>query len=183
MATNQDPQFIVQLPNGRKSKPQTRAAIQQMYAAGKILLPANVLCVGKSFNVPLNEFVSDSGLLNRLLGELPAIQESAGTQSFIEPASVFVGGLEVRERLSKTPELPTSIVPRANSNGPKTVRNILTIAAGILLALMILAFGFYVLWYLMTGPGSQYEKNMQKMLDNMNAENARRGLPPIEVGN
>lgn len=63
------------------------------------------------------------------------------------------------------------------------LKNVLTVAAGVLLALSIVFSGMYFWWYSATGPNSEYGKSMQKMLDDMNAENARIGLPPIKVGN
>lgn len=74
----EEPQFIVRLANGRKSKPSSRTDIQQLHAAGKIPLPADVLSPGTRMLVSVDDFVSDSKLLSSLLADLPEAPATSG---------------------------------------------------------------------------------------------------------
>ena len=55
--TESEPQFIIRMPDGRKSKPTTKARIREMHLNGKISDDAVVQRVGTVFEIPIPVFL------------------------------------------------------------------------------------------------------------------------------
>lgn len=58
--TDKEPQFIVRMPDGRKSKPATKVRIGEMHLTGKVSDDAIVTRVGTVYDIPIRVFLGMS---------------------------------------------------------------------------------------------------------------------------
>ena len=75
-----EPQFIVRMPDGRKSKPTTKARIREMHLTGKVSDDAVVVRVGTVLETPVRVFLGLSSSKVESTNEV-AQDERSGEES------------------------------------------------------------------------------------------------------